>query len=281
MFQKKTFNFIALFFIIPFFGVGSNIANAQSIPQKQTNSTAPLPRKTTVDIPKPITINYPTQPVKINLDNPITINAPSNNNWLTNAKDIATLLTSLFGFGTLCFGLWSYNNQNKWKRLEFLAQKYKEFEEDPKINNVLWMLDWEKKELPFRELGSNDAISLEYNTETLVQAFENKESYTGNEANIRECFDEFLRNLDRFNLYINAGVVNAKDLEPYLEYWLKIIANTQDAKNHKTLDFYKNLWYNFIYKYGFKTEEILKKFNIKSNIPEAENPEEANQASQS
>lgn len=254
----------AIGIIFQAFSLSFNGANAQSItpaPQKQASPS----QKVIVDISKPISFSS-NQPININLPNPVIVNSPAKDNWIRILKEFSSALSPLVGLFALTFGVYSYNKQNRWKRLEFLVQEYKLFEENPKIRNVFWMLDWSERHLYFEELADENKTR-NFNLEILESSFDARAigQYSDTEVAIRDCFDEFFTKLDRLNTYMDIKVIEAEDLKPYLEYWLKIIANTKDAKNHKSLNFYEGLWSNFINRYGFKTEEILKKFNIQKN----------------
>jgi hypothetical protein len=48
-------------------------------------------------------------------------------------------------------------------------------------------------------------------------------AYTPPESAIRDCFNSFFNGLDRFEQFIQAGLVGAKEFELYLAYWVRSI----------------------------------------------------------
>jgi hypothetical protein len=46
------------------------------------------------------------------------------------------------------------------------------------------------------------------------------------EAAIRDCYDKLLDGLNRYGNYLSGELVSVDDLEPYLGYWIRDIANT-------------------------------------------------------
>jgi hypothetical protein len=258
MLKKIIFNIILLSSYL-----NVTTANAQSISPKQINSSTSS-QKITIDISKPISISSPTQPITVNLPNPIKVNLP-NQSTNSTLKDLIGVIIPLIGISSLTWGIISYNQQNKWKKLEFIAGKFKEFEDNPKIKNALLMLDWPSRIIKFDELKNenNKEGYLEFDIKLLEESFQLPSGKWSDEnIVIRDCFDELLTALDRFNLYVETKLITKEDLKLYLIYWLQLINNFEGHPNTKSDLFYINLWENFIHRYSYKTTELLEKYKM-------------------
>ena len=70
-------------------------------------------------------------------------------------------------------------------------------------------------------------------------------------STVREIFERFLEFLARFEGFLAAGVVKKTDLDPYLDYWIKLIAG-QDAHSREVAEqVLPSLW-KFIDYYGYR-----------------------------
>jgi hypothetical protein len=60
-----------------------------------------------------------------------------------------------------------------------------------------------------------------------------RRGFTQEEVLIRNCYDAFLDGLQRFSSYVQAGLIDASSLRPYIGYWLDCISspaeNAEDA----------------------------------------------------
>jgi len=148
-------------------------------------------------------------------------------------------LLALIGVGlallTFGFGVVQFWRAQRWKRIEFLAAAVKEFEASPKVRAVMVMLDYSNREIElFPTATKPEARVVRVTDEMLASALaphDIKPLSTDNEAQIRDCFDEFLGYFERFNSHIEAGLVPAGAFKPYLNYWVKAVAGkTKVAK---------------------------------------------------
>ncbi|NJL56404.1 hypothetical protein HC928_15420 [bacterium] len=91
---------------------------------------------------------------------------------------------------------------------------------------------------------------------------------------IRYNFNNFLDALENFSYYVEAGLVTKKDLEPYLNYWLNLLANPNNQMQ-RPIEFYQNLW-KFIYHYNYLSiQKLCECFDYKiSDIFELSDREE-------
>jgi hypothetical protein len=188
---------------------------------------------------------------------------------------VATVIGILLGVGTLLVGVIEYIRAQVWKRAEFLADVIKEFESSLPVRNVLVMLDWEDRKVELfpgmeepekRFARVNDRVFLasmttHYDDGVRAGAIlaEGEEAVEGEhvavgvagarnptlqftpvQAAVRDCLDEFLNRLERFESYVKSNLVSAKDFKPYLRYWLDIIGDPNSGR--KFPDLRKQMW---------------------------------------
>jgi hypothetical protein len=68
---------------------------------------------------------------------------------------------------------------------------------------------------------------------------------------VREIFERFLEFLARFEGFLATGVVKQADLNPYLDYWIKLIAGQDGHSPEVTKQVLPSLW-KFIDYYGHR-----------------------------
>jgi hypothetical protein len=79
-----------------------------------------------------------------------------------------------------------------------------------------------------------------FSDESLTRALAQEGEFTEEEAAIRDAFSEYLDGLERFETFVEAGLVSAAEFRPYLGYWLDIIGDP--ANDRKPADFRQALW---------------------------------------
>jgi len=151
-------------------------------------------------------------------------------------ESIATGVGIPIGAITLLLGVLEYIRAQAWKRAEFLAEVIKEFESNPMVHNVLLMLDWEdrpielfpdmeKRESRFsrvddrillKSLATHDVRIVEEEESVKVvplteaERADHRLSFSPDQAAIRDCMDEFLNRLERFDSHVRSHLVRAE-----------------------------------------------------------------------
>lgn len=175
-------------------------------------------------------------------------------------KPWVDMSVSVVGTGLALLTLWrgfgQYQDDQKWKRTEFVSQQVKEFEADPDVKNVMLMLDWNSrfinlpKEYPLILPPGNyffvDVMMLcqALGTNTLEENIPNSQTY------IRDAFSRFLDYLERFEIYIETQLATQEQLEPYLRYWLNSFSSVHAFHKKPDPQFYKLLW-QFVDYHGY------------------------------
>ncbi len=151
-------------------------------------------------------------------------------------------------------GISQYRKSEAWKRLEFVAAEMKSFYDDAAVKLAIGMLDWRKKEVAlFKYRGENDfeRAVVDYAIVATALSIAPELRYDKVHSAVREVFERFLEFLARFEGFLATGVVNKADLNPYLDYWIKLIAG-QDANSPEvTAQVLPSLW-KFIDHYGYR-----------------------------
>src|SRR5712691_4579235 len=142
--------------------------------------------------------------------------------------DLLTVIAATIAFFV---GLWQYQRAQLWKRLEFVAAEITAFNSDWRARNAMLMLDWGSRKLAlFREETSAERrevfVDRKLLSSTLLTHDKVTRLFTDQEAAIRDCFDAFLGYFDRFDLFVEAGLVQVADFKPYLQYWIETL-NTE------------------------------------------------------
>lgn len=154
----------------------------------------------------------------------------------------------------LAFGFVQYRKAELWKRAEFLAKEMKTFFDDRSVQNVLAMIDWGSRYVEFvpnADPGSEDYpkvsrgiqvsalqphvfLTLDGNSDAegvaaqdvpaaigdLLAESVQKTKFNRVELHIRDCYDRFLDFLERFGSYLESNLVDVRELDPYLRYWV-------------------------------------------------------------
>jgi hypothetical protein len=151
-------------------------------------------------------------------------------------------------------GLNQYRRSEAWKRLEFVAAEMKAFYDDAAVKLAMGMLDWRKKEVAlYKYRGENDFARevVDYAIVASALSTEPEKKYDKVHSAVREIFERFLEFLARFEGFLTTGVVEQTDLNPYLDYWIKLIAGRDSHSPEVTAQVLPQLW-KFIDYYGYR-----------------------------
>jgi len=168
-------------------------------------------------------------------------------NWIEVIKLVAAAVA-------FWFGLRQYTRSQVWKRLEFLSVEMKNFFADHAVREAMLMLDWRKKRMAlFKYREENDFEQVEINYDIVAAALDvdPKQHYDKVHSAIREVFERFLEYLARFEGFLDAGVIEPADLNPFIDYWMKLISGNDTHSPEVTKKVLPNLW-RFIDFYGYR-----------------------------
>lgn len=189
---------------------------------------------------------------------------------------------------SLAVGFWQQRRAERWRLGEFIDKQVKDFLADPYVRNALLMVDWGRRNInldqkegltdydgplitrgmQWRALLPHDVK--EYFKEYIDAALlseqpapqqpvssppkaatggeEYEDVFTAPEAKIRETYDVMLGHLERFSNLIELKLVKPKYFEPYLRYWVEVIADDSDIEHDATWRF---VLLNYINFYGY------------------------------
>jgi hypothetical protein len=158
------------------------------------------------------------------------------------------LLGAAIAFG---IGLFQYRRAQQWKRAEWVAQEMKLLFGNLRVQSALLMIDWGSRRIPLypeRENVTDRYVLLtnEMVARALMLHSERSEGFSDLEADIREAFDQLLDGFERFNAYVEAGLVKLSDLRPYLKYWATNILRAVSSSEHRLVRLRA-----YMKKYGF------------------------------
>ncbi len=187
-------------------------------------------------------------------------------NWLT------PLGLFLIG-GAVSWGVFRYAQQQQWKRIEFLRQALKEFEDDPDTKKALKILDFEEyrdyqidspthgKPFAFHvtdELLCNALADHDHRARRKQQLAHHEDISTLDpaalrqyqiETALRDWFNKLLNGLEHFGYFLESGLFTQAELRPWMNYWIKLIGDPTYRRSGASR-FYDAL-YSYIHHSGF------------------------------
>jgi hypothetical protein len=168
-------------------------------------------------------------------------------NWM----EILKLVGAGVAFG---IGLQQYRKSETWKRLEFVAAEMRAFYDDAAVKLAMGMLDWRRKEVAlykYREENDFARVAVDYAIVANALGTDPDKTYDKVHSAVREIFERLLEFLARFEGFLAAGVVKQTDLDPYLDYWIKLIAGQDAHSPEVTQQVLPSLW-KFIDFYAYR-----------------------------
>jgi len=150
-------------------------------------------------------------------------------------RDWVALGTAAAAFVAFLAGLVQYRHAQRWKRSEFVAREVKEFKGDPAVRNALLMLDWNERHVELFPQEPDPAKRSALVTDELLAhalaplpdkaAARLHDEFKREEVAIRAAFDELFDALERFEYFIQAGLVSRREFDPYLRYWIDLLGD--------------------------------------------------------
>jgi hypothetical protein len=181
--------------------------------------------------------------------------------WLT----LAAMTGGLVAF---LGGLMQYRRAQRWKRAEFVANEMKEFKADPMVHNALLLLDWNERAIDLFPLeGDPEKRSVRIEEGAIARALVPhiaRRDFSPTEIAIRDTFDSFFERLERFEYFLEAGLVSSKEFAPYLKYWLDILGNENSGR--KSPEVVRSIWV-YIEFYYSGVISLLRRFGYKIRPP--------------
>lgn len=170
-------------------------------------------------------------------------------------------IASILGLLTFLKAIWEYTKAQKWKKLEFVANQMKEFNNDSDVKKAMQMLDYTNRNIVLD--GENIVITDELLESALFPdlAGKNGNGFTLQEAQIRDIFDHFFDKLSTINQYISSGLITVEDVRPYLIYWIEILGKDDNERKPNTL--ITNIWQYWQYFNYADMIMLLKRFGYK------------------
>jgi hypothetical protein len=157
-----------------------------------------------------------------------------------------------------------YRRAQRWKRAEFVANEMKEFKADPMVRNALLLLDWNERAVelcPHEANADKRCVRVEDRAIALALVpHVTRSDFTPVEIALRDVFDRFFDRLERFEYFLEAGLVSSEEFAPYLRYWLEILGNENSGRKSPEVvraiwvyvDFYYSGVASLLRRYGYQ-----------------------------
>jgi hypothetical protein len=130
------------------------------------------------------------------------------------------------------------------------------------------MLDWNQREIKLSDKPDREIFKIDAELLKALQPktyFNEEGGFTPEQSLIRDHFDTFFDYLEKFDSFIEVGLVEEKDFLPYLYYWINLIGNKNSDR--KSPEFYEMLW-SYIDYFGYeKVQRFMLRYgySIKPN----------------
>ena len=186
-------------------------------------------------------------------------------NWIA-------LLGVAAGLIAFANGLFQYARAQRWKRVEFVAKEVKEFESNPACKMAMQMLDWNVRPyelFPDQKPDKRVVLVADNDLASALVAPEKKPGgFSAKEARIRDIFDQFFDALERFEHFIESGLVTHGEFRPYLVYWIEIVGDKDnDAKPPEV----RNSLWRYIDFYGYSgIQKLFRRYGYDIHPPRDE-----------
>ena len=178
--------------------------------------------------------------------------------WVFGADQLIAVTGLLGALVAFLVGLRQYRRAQAWKRAEWVAAEVATFLNTPDVINALAMIDWWERYIllfPFhpdpeqRQVRVDDPLV----TAALVHHSDSA-GFSRAQARIRDCFDCFLDGLERFENFIEVGLIDVDDVRPYLSYWIDRISGRHPGSADQSR--LQQLW-RYVEAYEFRGVQSL------------------------
>jgi len=152
------------------------------------------------------------------------------------------ILTLIGGSVAFIIGLTQYRVAQNWKKAEFVASEIKEAFAEPSFVTATILLDWNQTLV---DLGKVDHLKNVDVNDAMLQAawrphIERPGGFSDLEVRLRDILDVFLTRIQRFEHFIEIGLVKSKDFYPFLRYWIKIVGDPKAGR--KSTELQATIW---------------------------------------
>ncbi|MEL7314202.1 MAG: lipase family protein [Cyanobacteria bacterium J06559_3] len=194
-------------------------------------------------------------------------------------------------------GIDGYLKRQKWQRRELARSTVEDFACREAIRNVAQILDYEEYRYFEVTLSTGQIVQFEATDDRLKRALRSHDqmvkthqglkilgqanAQTGKmsdmtaqvferyrdeefviELALRDWFDQFLGALEACNNAINAGIVTAEDIRPFIIYWIQVIGDRRFRRKGGS-GFYDSL-FHYIYWAGYTgVQELFERYGYK------------------
>lgn len=134
------------------------------------------------------------------------------------------------GIITAAKWIYEYSAKLRWEKSRFMLERIESLLQRESTQQVHFMLDWNSIELDFdgRKVRVDDQMLFE-----ALQTHDIKDFFTRDEIKIRELFDEYFDGLTEFLILDECGLVDKKDMNKFMKYWLDILSGERSSKSEK------------------------------------------------
>jgi len=178
--------------------------------------------------------------------------------WVFGVDQLIALTGLLGALVAFLVGLRQYRRAQAWKRAEWVAAEVASFLSTPDVVNALAMIDWWGRYIllfPLHPDPEQRQVKVDDPLVTAALVHHSKSAgFNRAQARIRDCFDCLLDGLERFENFIEVGLIDVEDVRPYLSYWIERISGRHpDSRDQARL---QQLWC-YVDAYEFKGVQRL------------------------
>ena len=166
-----------------------------------------------------------------------------------NAKVLLDFLVSVIGIGGILFGVYQYQQAQKWKRLEFAANQLQRLTAVPELALASMFLNYSKRGVPLPESYWDYAGTkvFEHDCETMYRImltrYENKPVF----FIYSDAFDQLFEYLVQIYAFIDMKLIRASDVKS-LSWILENLASPHWITDHRVFIGRISLGFNDVFK---------------------------------
>ena len=171
-------------------------------------------------------------------------------------ESLVKIIGVMIAVVTLVLSYQTYRDGEKWKKADFSVVQFRKFQDNPSVQLVNQILDYDRRLLP---LMKKDSLTLvdERMIERALIVDSAKSSFDPREVRVREVFDEYFDELGLFNRYYETGVVDSAVLRTHLAYQIRLFADPNHKRKSEILSALQKRIWTYLDYYEFRDVQQL------------------------
>ena len=197
--------------------------------------------------------------------------AKSNPTFFARLEEVAKALALLLAAPAAVYGLHNYwrgleqqadtqrqqQLSDTWRRKQYVAGAVETFQQQASVRIAMHVLDYTARRMPlFPNMPKYEDRFVRVDEQLagvalIPHTFTERPAWGAPHVAIRDAFDDFFGRLDHFWVMIEAGLITAEDIKPYLKYWTELLVGSSSRADCHSASFWR-IVHLYIDHYGFE-----------------------------